>query len=230
MQTQVDSADIEEKKASEGLKSTTRILRAGLIVAVFLFAAFLRISVVPVRATDDLYLTCRGNDMAPAICNGDTVRVRVCVNGTLIQIGSENSTHPGDIIVYCAGAAVWPPQSMWMCGRVVDKYHKDGEWCFKTQMDNSLEPDAWEVPEHYLLGVVDEVTRSSNPQSVEPATNAPPESSGSEDLANFDIPTLAADLILGIIIGIVIGAVMTRARGARDPAISRCSTNSACAP
>jgi hypothetical protein len=112
------------------------------MLAVFLFSFFLRISVASVGAIDDLYLTCRGNEMAPAICDGDTVRVRVCVNGTLIQAGPKNSTHPGDIIVYCAAAAVSMPQSMWMCSRAVEKYRKDGEWCFKTQMDNLSEPDA----------------------------------------------------------------------------------------
>lgn len=103
--------------------------------------------------------------MAPAICDGDNVKVKICTNGTLIQAGPKNSAHPGDIIVYCAAAAVSVPQYMWMCGRAVNKYRKDGKWCFKTQIDSSPEPDPWEVPEHYLLGVVVEVTHSANPQN-----------------------------------------------------------------
>jgi hypothetical protein len=177
--------------------------------------------VASVRAIDDLLLTCRGNDMAPAICDGDTVRVRVCTNRTLIQAGPKNSTHPGDIIVYCAAAAVSVPQSMWMCGRAVKKYRKDGEWCFKTQMDSSSEPDAWEVPEHYLLGVVDEVVHGANPQSHASTPNASSQSSGSEGLSGVDVFTLAADLIMGIIIGIVTGLVMARARATRKGAGSK---------
>jgi hypothetical protein len=184
------------------------------MLAVFLFSFFLRISVASVGAIDDLYLTCRGNEMAPAICDGDTVRVRVCVNGTLIQAGPKNSTHPGDIIVYCAAAAVSMPQSMWMCSRAVEKYRKDGEWCFKTQMDNLSEPDAWEVPEHYLLGVVDEVTHGASPQSYEPTPNASPQSSSGEDLPGSSLLTLVVDLVTGIIIGAIIGVVVSKAYAA----------------
>jgi hypothetical protein len=192
------------------------------MLAVFLFPFFLRISVASVRAIDDLYLTCRGNEMAPAICDGDTVRVRICVNGTLIQAGPKNSTHPGDIIVYCAAAAVSVPQSMWMCGRAVEKYRKDGEWCFKTQMDNMSEPDAWEVPEHYLLGVVDEVTHGASPQSYEPTPNASHESSSSTDLPDPSLTTLAVDFVTGIIIGAVIAVFVAKAYVAYKRMDSKC--------
>jgi hypothetical protein len=184
------------------------------MLAVFLFPFFFGTAVASVGAIDDLYLTCRGNEMAPAICDGDTVRVRVCVNGTLIQAGPLNSTHPGDIIVYCAAAAVPMPQSMWMCGRAVRKYQKDGEWCFKTQMDNLSEPDAWEVPEHYLLGVVDQVMRGASPQSYEPTPNASPQSSGSADLPDPSLTMLAVDFVTGIIIGAVIGVLAAKAYAA----------------
>jgi hypothetical protein len=192
-----------------------------LIVAIFLLPIFLRISVASAGAIGDVLLTCRGNEMAPAICDGDTVRVRVCFNGTLIQAGPKNSTHPGDIIVYCAAAAVPVPQSMWICSRAVDKYRKDGEWCFSTQMDGNSEMDAWEVREHYLLGVVDEVMHGANPQNYESTTNASSWSSGSEDLPGFDILTLAADILTGIMIGIVIGAVVARVYATHKRADSR---------
>ena len=194
----------------------------GLVVAIFLFPVFFRISVVSVGAIDDLMLSCRGNEMAPAICDGDTVRVRVCVDGALIQVGSKNSTHPGDVIVYCAAAAVSVPKSMWMCGRALDKYRKDGEWCFKTQMDSSPDPDAWEVPEHYLLGVVDEVIHSASPQNIEPASNPSFGPSVSEDLASLDeLLTFAADLITGIVIGVLIGRVVARAYTAHWTILSK---------
>jgi hypothetical protein len=152
--------------------------------------------------------------MAPAICDGDTVRVRVCVNGTLIQAGPVNSTHPGDIIVYCAAAAVPVPQSMWMCGRAVNKYRKDGEWCFKTQLDSSAVPDAWEVPEHYLLGVVDEVMHGASPQSYESTPNASPQSSGDGDLPGFNNLAFVVDFVTGIVIGVVIGVAIAKAYAA----------------
>jgi hypothetical protein len=181
------------------------------MLAVFLFPFFFGTAVASVGAIDDLYLTCRGNEMAPAICYGDTVRVRVCVNGTLIQAGPVNSTHPGDIIVYCAAAAVPMPQSMWMCGRAVRKYQKDGEWYFKTQMDNLSKPDAWEVPEHYLLGVVDDVMHGTSPQSYEPTSDASSQSSSGGDLPDPGLLALAVEFVMGTIIGAAIGVVAAKA-------------------
>jgi len=180
------------------------------MLALFLYPVFSRISVDSVGAIDDLLLTCRGNEMAPAICDGDTVRVRICVNGTLIHAGTKNSTHPGDIIVYCAAAAVPEPQSMWMCGRAVNKYRIDGEWCFKTQMDSSLEPDAWEVPEHYLLGIVDEVMHGANRQDYETTPNASPQFSNGEDPSHSNVLTLVVDLVTGIGVGVIIGVIMAK--------------------
>jgi len=174
----------------------------------------LAIATAPADAikTEYLYLTSRGNEMAPAICDGDTVKVKICTNGTLIQAGPKNSTHPGDIIVYCAGAAVSVPKYMWMCGRAVRKYWKGGEWCFKTQLDSSAEPDSWEVPEHYLLGVVVEVTRGANPQNYQPTSD---QSSG-EDIFGFSVLASLGDLLTGIVIGAIIGAAIAKAYTAHE--------------
>jgi hypothetical protein len=176
-----------------------------MLIATFLFPFFSAIPTAPAEAikTEYLYLTSRGNDMAPAICDGDTVRVKICTNGTLIQAGPKNSTRPGDIIVYCAGAAVSVPNYMWMCGRAVNKYRKDGEWCFKTQMDSSPEPDSWEVPEHYLLGVVDEVIHGANSQDY----RSIPDESSYEDYSGFKVLVFAVELSTGIVIVAVIGAL-----------------------
>jgi hypothetical protein len=145
--------------------------------------------------------------MAPAICDGDTVRVKICTNGTLIQAGPKNSTRPGDIIVYCAAAAVSVPEYMWMCGRAVNKYRKDGEWRFKTQIDSSSELDPWEVPEHYLLGVVDGVVHGANPQDYRSTSTRP----SYDDGQGLDIPTLVFYLLTGIVIGAVGGVFMAKA-------------------
>jgi hypothetical protein len=78
-------------------------------------------------------------------------------------------------------------------------------------MDNLSEPDAWEVPEHYLLGVVDDVMHSASPQSYGSSSDASSQSSSGEDLPYLGLLTLAVDLVMGIIIGAVIGAVVAKA-------------------
>jgi hypothetical protein len=141
--------------------------------------------------------------MAPAICDGDTVRVKICTDGNLIKAGPKNSTHPGDIIVYCAGAITPTPSSMWACGRAINKYLDDGEWWFKTQLDSSPNPDSWEVPEHYLLGIIDQVTHSPNGQYSTSGQSLNEYHLGLEDLL-----TLAFDLLTGITIGVILAAII----------------------
>jgi hypothetical protein len=138
-----------------------RITEAVLAATLSLF-----ILSAPVQsATEHLSLTVKGDVMAPAICDGDTVRVKICTDGALIKVGPVNRTDPGDIIVYCAGAAVAQPQHMWMCGRAVSKHFEDGHWYIKTQLDSSPEPDPWSVPEYFLLGVIVEVIHAGNAQN-----------------------------------------------------------------
>lgn len=143
--------------------------------------------------------------MAPAICDGDTVKVEICANGTRIHAAPKNSTHPGDIIVYCAGVIVPTPSSMWTCGRAIKKYLNNGKWCFKTQLDNSSEPDPWEVPEHALLGVVVEVIRGRN------SLNKPISIQYFED---FDVSRVV-DFFTGIMMGVAIGAKVRNLHNAR---------------
>jgi len=84
--------------------------------------------------------------MYPTISDGDRVRVQLCVNGSLINVG--------DIIVYSTIATGVNPGYMWIGHRVVEKYEKGNAWWFKTKGDNNPEPDSWEVPEYWLLGLV----------------------------------------------------------------------------
>jgi hypothetical protein len=84
---------------------------------------------------------------------------------------------------------------MWMCGRAIKKYWKNGEWYFKTQLDNNPEPDAWEVPEHFLLGVVVEVIRRTDSQN-KPILN--------QYIEDFNVLTVV-DFFTGVMIGVVIG-------------------------
>jgi len=147
-----------------------KILPTRLTIAVLFFPIFLAIATTTsteATKTEYLYLKGKGNDMAPVILDGDTVKVKICTDGALIRAGPKNSTNPGDIIVYCAGAAIAEPKYMWACGRAVAKYRKNGEWYLKTQLDNNLEPDPWEVPGHYLLGVVVEVIHGASAQNYE---------------------------------------------------------------
>lgn len=183
-----------------------------LTITVFL-PIFLAIAAVQAETnkTKYIYLTVKGNDMAPAICDGDTLKVEICTNGTLIHVGPKNSTHPGDIIVYCAGAVVPVPKYMWTYSRAIKKYWKNGEWYFKTQLDNSPEPDAWEVPEHFLLGVVVEVIRGANFQN-EPILN--------QYMEDFDA-SIVVDFFTGIIIGVVIGVVAQSLENAQKDRLVR---------
>jgi len=60
--------------------------------------------------------------MVPALTDGDTVKVKLCVDGS--------SIHVGDIIVYCTVATMAynpNPDAMWIGHRVVEKYHKNGK-------------------------------------------------------------------------------------------------------
>ena len=87
--------------------------------------------------------------MYPAIRDGDHVKVKLCVDGELIEVG--------DIIVYCslaAGGLGVNYGGMWIGHRVIQKFRLDGKWCFKTQGDNCSKSDPWIVKEHFLLGKV----------------------------------------------------------------------------
>ena len=99
--------------------------------------ALLLVSVARVAATDYLELTMVGDAMAPAILDGDRVTVKICTDGSLVRAGALTSETPGDIIVYCAGAVVPQPQSMFTCGRAISKHFDGTHWTFKTRMDNS---------------------------------------------------------------------------------------------
>jgi signal peptidase I len=104
-----------------------------------------------------VYLTATGDSMFPTIAEGDVVKVKICIDGDIIKAGFQNSSQPGDIIVYCAGVAITYNSrltNMWIGHRAIKKYMKNGEWYFKTKGDNNPKTDPWEVPEHFLLGVV----------------------------------------------------------------------------
>lgn len=131
--------------------------------------------------------------MVPALAEGDTVKVEVCVDGSLINIG--------DIIVYCtiATMAYNPnPNAMWIGHRVVRKYQRDGKWYFKTKGDNVPEPDPWEVPEHFLLGVVVGMT---NANVQDRASNY--------SAWNVDYSAIY-DFLFGLVIGIFLGLIANK--------------------
>jgi len=131
-----------------------------LILSLLLPSFFIYVPVCA-ASTEYVYLLGGGESMFPTIREGDTVKVKVCRNGTLIKAGYYNSSQPGDIIVYgviAAIAYVPRPKCMWICHRAVDKYNRNGTWYFKTKGDNNPDIDPWEVSERYILGVVVEVT------------------------------------------------------------------------
>jgi hypothetical protein len=180
----------------------TRIIGRG--IAIVITAVFILSLPVNAASIEYLDLKMRGNEMSPAILDGDTVRVKICTDGSLIKVGPKSSTNPGDIIVYCAGAAVSQPSSMWMCGRAISKYYRDGHWYFKTEVDNSSEADPWEVPDHFLLGVVAEVVHSGNSQS------APLPSYTESDTESSDLSTVTVEFAIGVTIGFIFGLAAKR--------------------
>jgi len=176
-------------------------------IAVCLAAIALASYLVATVSAGDEYLdlVARGNDMASAICTGDTVRVKICTNGSLIKTGSQTSEGPGDIIVYCAAAAMPQPPSMFMCGRAISKRFEDGHWYFKTKMDNNTEADAWEVPEYDLLGVVVEVIHNANGNPSTSETGPQNGQVTSEiDMGLPDMFTLV-EFAVGIALGLILG-------------------------
>jgi len=187
--------------------------KALLIIGLLLFS-FSGLVATKAAAIEYLYLSSCGNSMAPTINEGDTVKVKVCTNGTMIKSGLQNSSDPGDIIVYCVSAAmayVPQPKSMWICHRAIDKYTKNGAWYFKTKGDNSLEPDPWEVPEYSLLGVVVEVIPNKAGQSELPE---PSHENLEEGVESFDpIYRLAVAIvfIIGSFVGIFLGIITAEA-------------------
>jgi len=149
---------------------------------------------------------------------GDEVKVKLLANGTSIKTGLKNSSNSGDLIVYgviAALAYIPQPSRMFICHRVIEKYVKDGVWFFRTMGDNNPEPDPWEVPPYWVLGVVVQITHRNLSRS-EPLDyssdlpDRPIENPGSAHLLAL------RDLAVGILVGLSIGFVA--AKIARKPA------------
>jgi hypothetical protein len=197
-------------------KVSARALK-GLVTLVLVL--FLVVSVG--AAPEYLDLTTVGDDMAPAILNGDTVRVKICTDGSLIKAGLLTSENPGDIIVYCAGAIVPEPRSMWTCGRAISKCLRDGQWYFKTKVDNASEPDPWEVPGYALLGVVVDVIHTGHAPSAASTSETPQttetSSQGGPDSFVFDF---AIGILLGLVLGFVTKEVLFKVLATRPHFLS----------
>lgn len=173
-------------------KAAQRLVITGLLL-------FSVSNLIPVHAysTEYLCLTVNGDSMYPAIRDGDTVKVKLRVNGSSVKVG--------DIIVYCTIAAIAynpRPKAMFIGHRVIRKYVKDGTWHFKTKGDNSAEADPWEVPQHFLLGVVVDVVHTN--RQTEPST-APQQYSD-----RSAVSTVPDDLFLGLVIGLLVGFVVSK--------------------
>lgn len=191
------------------------------VAVTLLFSIFLPFIVTaPARAilTEYLNLTGQGESMIPTIYPGDKVKVKLRANGTSIKTGLKNSSNSGDLIVYGVIAAlvyIPQPSRMFICHRVIEKYVKDGVWFFRTMGDNNPEPDPWEVPQYWVLGVVVQITHRNLSRS-EPLDyssdlpDRPIENPGSSHLLAL------GDLAVGILVGLSLGFVA--AKIARKPA------------
>ena len=145
------------------MKVLQRSDRRASLTAVSIVAMTFSLLFSPVNASSEyLCLTARGNSMYPTILNGDHVEVQLKVEGGSINIG--------DILVYSTIAThvyAMYTRYMWIGHRVIEKYTKDGVWCFRTKGDNCAEPDSWEVPEYWLLGVVVSINHTEYSQEPE---------------------------------------------------------------
>lgn len=177
----------------------------GLLVSSFSFPA----SPAYARSTEYVSLTCGGESMYPAIRDGDQVRVKICVNGSLIEVG--------DIIVYCTIAAIaYVPRrsGMWIGHRVIRKYRQDGEWYFETKGDNCPEPDPWEVPEHFLLGVVVQIIHKGSVESRSSDYSHRNSEKVTDPLTGIvNGLTVATGFLTGLFVGVLLG--LATAKGSR---------------
>lgn len=173
---------------------------AALSMACFLIAI--------ARGDEYLDLDVKGDEMAPTIRDGDTLRVKMFMNGSLIKTGTLTSANPGDIIVYCSMSAWDEPSSMWMCGRAISKHYDGKNWIIQTQLDSSTKPDDWEVPEYDLLGVVTEVVHNTN-TTAQQSTSTNQQSGQSITNPEFTLPGLTplVDFTEGIALGLALALV-----------------------
>jgi len=147
--------------------------------------------------------------MHPTIMNGDRVQVKICDDGDLIKIG--------DIIVYGSIAALaYNPNltSMWIAHSVIEKYQKNGTWYFRTKGDNNTHIDPWEVPEHWLTGIVVRVEHVS--QYLDTSTQTKPIVSPKNPFPE------QWGILIPIIGGVCLYATMTSIRKQREVNIYTC--------
>lgn len=175
---------------------------------VVLLPLFFSVLLSCVDSVEYLYLTAGGESMTPTISRGQTIKVKIGYNGTIVKAGFLNSSQPGDLLVYGSIAAtshIPQPNAMWICHRVVDKYPKNGSWYFRTKGDNNPQIDPWEVPGHFVLGVVVEIGGISPTISRQE----------SQTTKSFD-PTFSldvlGDLAVGMVIGLTVGTVILKIR------------------
>jgi len=169
----------------------------------FLFTLSLSFLLSRADSVEFIYLTAGGKSMAPTISAGQTVKIKIGYDGAILKAGFQNSSHPGDIIVYgtiVALSHIPRPKSMWICHRVVEKYAKNGSWYFRTMGDNNPQIDPWKVPGHFVLGVVVEIG-CLNP------TISRQKGQTMKDLEpTFSLNALG-DLAVGIVFGLTVGVI-----------------------
>lgn len=175
-----------------------------LILGLLLPSFFILVSVCA-ASTEYVYLLGGGDSMVPIIREGDTVKVKVCRNGTMIKVGYCNSSQPGDIIVYGAIAAIAyipRPKCMWICHRAIDKYTRNGTWYFETKGDNNPDIDPWEVSERYILGVVVEVIPD---RAVETEPLGVSHESANASFMPWGEVIIAGSTFIGVVLALVLG-------------------------
>lgn len=158
-------------------------------------------------STEYMDLTARGSSMYPTIVDGDRITVRLCTNGSLINVG--------DIIVYGSIAAMAynpNPKCIFIGHRVTARYEKGDTWYFKTKGDNNTDPDPWEVPDYWLLGVVTSIDHTGKPYvPAEPST----QTDYASTYPDYSMLIESCEVLLLIAVGFALGKVCTRAAYSR---------------
>jgi signal peptidase len=122
----------------------TIIMIAAVVLAVLVFWYGLGF----VLRTANPVLAVASGSMEPVLYKGDLIVIEGVEDVSDIQVGTKDSDHPGDIIVFNEPGS----SDELIVHRAVQKIYEDGEYSFKTWGDNNLWQDGWTVEENDVVG------------------------------------------------------------------------------
>ena len=124
----------------------TAILLGVVVISVFAFW----IGLTTALGTEYPVLAVASGSMVPALHQGDLIMVQGVSNVCDIVVGGNDTTPPGDIIVFHSPTS----RNDLIVHRAIEKELRDGECHFKTQGDHNNSEDRWTVSEEHVVGRV----------------------------------------------------------------------------